>query len=88
MSESLPHDEIKFDRNVNLEEILNTPDDNDIDYLVEVDLGYTNKIKEKTENFPFAPENKKIDPDDFSDYMKKTKPDTYSKTKKIDIWLG
>ena len=30
MSEPLPYDEIKFDNNVNLEVILNTPDDSDI----------------------------------------------------------
>ena len=31
MSESLPYNEIKFDRNVKLEDISNTPDDSDID---------------------------------------------------------
>ena len=30
MSEPLPYDEIKFDQNINLEDILNTPDDSDI----------------------------------------------------------
>ena len=30
MSETLPNDEIKFDDNVNLEDILNTPDNSDI----------------------------------------------------------
>ena len=59
MSEPLPHDEIKFDENVKLEEILNTPDDSDIGYFVEVDLTYPDNIKEKTKFFPFAPENKK-----------------------------
>ena len=39
--------------------------------------------KEKTKNFPFAPENKKIIPDNFSDYMKKIKPDTNTQTKKM-----
>ena len=33
-------------------------------------------MKEKTKNFPFAPMNKKINPDDFSDYMKEIIPDT------------
>ena len=36
MSESLPYDEIKFDRNVKLVEILNIPDDSDIGFVVEV----------------------------------------------------
>ena len=37
MSESLPYDEIEFDRNVGLEEILDSPDDSDIGYFFEVD---------------------------------------------------
>ena len=83
MSEPLPYDEIKFDNNVELEEILNTPDDSDIGYFVETDLKYPDNIKEKTRNFPFAPVNKKINPDDFSDYMKEILPDTYTQNKKL-----
>ena len=83
MSQPLPYDEFKFDGNVNLEDILNTPDDGNIGYFIEVDLKYPNKIKEKTKNFPFAPVNKKINPDNFSDYMKTIKPDTYIQTKKL-----
>ena len=41
-----------------LEEALNTSDDSDIGYFMEVDLKYPNKIKEKTKQFPFCPENK------------------------------
>ena len=78
MSEYLPYDEIKFENNVKLEAILNTPDDNDIGYFIEVDLKYLDNVKEKIEIFPFAPENKEIIPDDFSDYMKEIKPDTYT----------
>ena len=37
----------------------------------------------KTKKFPFAPENKKFNPDDFSDYMKTIKPDTYTQTKNV-----
>ena len=47
MSQPLPYDEIKFDRNVKLEKILNTPDDSGIGYFIEVDLTYPDKIKEK-----------------------------------------
>ena len=83
ISEPLPYDEIKFDNNVELENILNTPDDSDIGYFIEVDLTYPNNIKEKTKNFPFAPVNKKINPDNFSDYMKEIKPDTCIQTKKL-----
>ena len=83
MSEPLPYDEIKFDNEVKLEKILNTPDDNDIGYLIEVDLKYPDNIKKKTKNLPFAPVNKKINPDNFSDYMKEIKPDTYIQTSKL-----
>ena len=82
ISEPLPYDEIKFDNNVKLEDILNTPDDSDIGYFIEVDLKYPDNIKEKTRNFPFAV-NKKINCDDFSDYMKEILPDTYTQNMKL-----
>ena len=44
-SEYLSSDEIKYDRNVNMENKLNTPDDSDIGYFSEVDLKYPDKIK-------------------------------------------
>ena len=83
MSQYLPFDEIIFDNNVTLEDIINTPDDNDIGYFVEVDLKYPDNIKEKTKKFPFAPVNKKINPDNYKDYMKEIRPDTYVQTKKL-----
>ena len=83
MSEPLPYDEIKFDNNVKLEDILNTPDDSDIGYFMEVDLNYSDNIKDKTKHFPFAPVNKKVNLEDFSVYMKEIIPDTC--TKKIDV---
>ena len=51
MSQPLPYDEIKFDKNVKLEDIINTPDDSDIGYFIEVDLRYPDNIKKKTKNF-------------------------------------
>ena len=83
MSEPLPYDEIKFDNNVNLEDILNTPDDSGVGYFVEIDLKYPDSIKYKTRNFPFAPMNKKINPDNFNDYMKEIKPDNFTPSKKL-----
>ena len=83
MSEPLPYDEIKFDITVKLDDILCTPDDSDIGYFVEVDLIYPDNIKGKTKYLPFAPVNKKINPDNYNDYMKKIKPDTYIQTSKL-----
>ena len=83
MSQFLPYDEIKFEKDISLEKILNTPDDNDIGYCLEVDLKYPDNIKEKTKYFPFCPENKKINADKYKDYMKKIKPKSYIKSKKL-----
>ena len=83
MSEYLPHDEIKIDRNFRLEDTLSTPDDSDIGYFIEVDLKYPDNIKEKTKHFPFSPKNKKIILMIFSDYMREIKPDTYTQTKEL-----
>ena len=83
MSQPLPYDEIKYDNNIKLEDILNTPDDSDIGYLIEVDLIYPDDIKQNTKFFPFAPVNKKINPDSFNDYMKEIKPDTYIQSDKL-----
>ena len=73
MSQMLPYDEIEMwhghpDLYMNwLKEILNTPDDNEIGYFLEVDLKYPDNIKQKTKHFPFCPENRKINPDKYSD---------------------
>ena len=45
MSQPLPYDEIKFDNNIKLEDIINTPDDSDIGYFVEVNLKYPDNMK-------------------------------------------
>ena len=88
MIHPLPYDENKFDINVKLEDILNTDGDSDIGYFVEVDLKYPDNIKEKTEYFPFAPENEKINPDDFNDYLNKIKPKNYkSHIKLLCDWI-
>ena len=83
MSQPLPYVEIKFDKRIKLEGILKTTDDSDIGYFVQVDLKYPDNIREKTKNFPFAPVNKKSNPDDFSDYMKEIVPDTYTQSKNL-----
>ena len=70
MSQPLPYDEIEMwhghpDFYMNkLDEIFHTPKNSDIGYFIEVDLKSPGNIKEKTMNFPFCPENKKINPDD------------------------
>ena len=73
MCQPLPYDGIKMwyghlDLYMNwLEDILNTPDDSDIGYFIEVDLRCPDNIKENTKNFPFCPENKIIHKDKYND---------------------
>ena len=55
VSQPLPYNQIKFDKNVSSEDILNTPDDSDINYFGEVDLKYSDGMKQKTKNLPFCP---------------------------------
>ena len=89
MSQFLPYDEIEMwhghpDLYMNwLEEILNTPDDNEIGYFLEVDLKYPDNIKEKTKRFPFCPENKIIPKEKYNEYMNEIKPKNYTKSKKL-----
>ena len=48
MSQKLPHDKIKFEKDIFLEGKLNTPDDSEIAFFLEVDLKYPDIIKEET----------------------------------------
>ena len=85
MPQMLPYDEIEMwrghpDLYMNwLEEILNTPNNNESGFFKEVDLKYPDNIEEKTKNFPFCPENKKINPNKYNDYMNNIKPKKYTK---------
>ena len=89
MSHFLPYDEIEMwhghpDKYWKwLDEILNTPDDSEIGYFLEIDLKYPDNLKQKTKYFPFCPENKKINPDKYNEDMKTIKPENYTKSKKL-----
>ena len=45
MSESVLYEENKFDKNVILEYLINTPDDLDIGYFIEADLSFQDNIE-------------------------------------------
>ena len=83
MSQHLPFDETKFEKYFCLDVILKTPDDNEIGYFLEVDLKYPDNKKEKIKNFPFCPENKKIIPNKYNDYMNNNEPKNYTKYKQL-----
>ena len=50
MSETLRYDKFIFDKNVKLEDILNTPDDSDIRYFIEIDITYPDNMKKRKQN--------------------------------------
>ena len=54
-----------------------------MDIFFEVDLNYSNEIKQKRINFPVAPENKLAPQDKFTDYMNNMKTDSYTACKKL-----
>ena len=87
MSEPLPTGDFEefaqFNLQGILEEILNTPDDAEYGYMLDVDLEYPTSLYEKTKYFPFCPEKMKPDESKFSDYMNSIKPKKYKPTAKI-----
>ena len=83
MWQPLPYGEIIFDRNVELEDFVNTPGKSDIGFLIAVDIIYPDEIKEKTKSFPFCPKNKCTDSNNFCVLMKEIKPNDYTKYKKL-----
>ena len=68
---------------VKLEGVLNTPDDSDIGYFVEIDLKYSDEFKEKTKKIPFAPEKSITPQDKFGKHVKDTKPDKYTSIRRL-----
>ena len=89
MTQPLPYDEIERwhghpDLYMNkLEKILNTSNDSDSGYFIEVDLRYSDNIKEKTNKFLFCPENEIIPKGKYNDYMNQIKSKIYTKAKKL-----
>ena len=56
---------------------MNTPDNSDIGYFLEVDLSYLYKMRQKNIYFPICPENKSESEDVFDDYMTRIKPKNF-----------
>ena len=54
LSESSPYDGTRFDKNVKLEDIPNTPDDPSIKYFFEFDLKFSDNLRDNTKVFLFA----------------------------------
>ena len=81
MSQALLYDEIKFEKNVKLEDIIYTPDGSDIGYFIEVDLSDPENINENF--FPTCSWKQKFFPDKLNTYTNKNKPTTHTQTKNL-----
>ena len=55
MSQPLPYDEIKLAKDICKNKILNTPDESDIGYFIEVDLTSRKYKRENKKNFHLLP---------------------------------
>ena len=82
MSGPWSFDEIKIDKNVKIEDFLNTPDASDIEYFIAVDLTYPDNKKKQN---IFHSLLKKINLDNFTTIMNKNKnkSSTHTQTKKL-----
>ena len=60
ISQPIPYNQTKIDKNVEREDILNTPDESDVGCFIECYLKYPDEIKEKTKHFSFALGKKSI----------------------------
>ena len=66
-----------------INKVLNTHDCSNTGYVLIVDLIYPDNIKYKSKNFPFCPENKTINPDIYTEYMKEHEPQPHRATSKL-----
>ena len=78
-SQLVTYDEYKFRRHVILEDILNTPDDRFLCFLIEVDLKHSHEIKQETKHLSFASEYKVSPQDKFTIHMIDMKTKNYIK---------
>lgn len=82
MSEHLPYDEVRLNTEVDLEQVVNTSDDNDTGYIVECDLSFPPEIHEKLKGYPPCPVNLAPQDEWLSNFQLKTKEDNNMKRKK------
>jgi hypothetical protein len=81
MVQALPYKDIKFANNTKLETILNTADDAETGYMVEVDLSFPKSIHKRLKQMPPCPEALVPREEWFSEYQKRVRKDTNSNTK-------
>ena len=70
MSQALPYKDLKFDNDIKLEDILNTPDDSDVGYIVKCDFKFPEHLHDQFREFPPCPETLTPNMEWFSEFQK------------------
>ena len=71
MSEYLPYEEFKWLKHVDTFEVMSINEKSPIGYFLEVDLEYSDKLRELRNDFPLAQEKLAVSSDMLSKYCKK-----------------
>jgi hypothetical protein len=69
MCQHLPYGNIKIDNDILLDDVIDTPDDSDIGYMVEVDIAFPKEMHELLKQFVPCPENITPRKEWYSDYQ-------------------
>jgi hypothetical protein len=85
MSEPLPYGDLKIYTKITIEEVLETVDDADIGYTVEVDISFPEKIHGSLNQYIPLPENIIPNTEWFSDYQKDVMKKTNRNSKCIKL---
>ena len=70
MCEYLPYSDIKINNDILIDDVLNTSDETDIGYMVEVDLSFPKQIHGLLKQFVPCPEHITPNKEWFSDYQR------------------
>ncbi len=85
MVQALPYKDIKFSNDTTLETILNTDDNAETGYMVELDISFDSSIHEKLKEMPPCPESMAPKKEWLSGYQKLVAEKTNSKTKCVKL---
>ncbi len=80
MVQALPYKDIKFANDTELETILNTADDAETGYMVEIDISFPKSIHKRLKQMPPCPEALIPKEEWFSEYQKLVREKTKSNT--------
>ena len=80
MCQYLPYSDIKLNNDILFDDGINTSDDSDIGYMVEVDLSFPKEIHELLKQFVPCPENIIPKTEWFSEYQKELQSLTHANT--------